>query len=139
MIAAAFDAAEHRDPGHLRTWVALVDGAKHQIDVVNAEARRRNIAPTIAVDRIHVVEYIWAAAHCFFPETDPAIEAFVAEKALAVLEFKATILAGAIRRKATILAGAIRRKATMCHLKPKEHERANECARYLKNKEPCFD
>ncbi len=125
MIAAAFDAAEHRDPGHLRTWVALVDGAKHQIDVVNAEARRRNIAPTIVVDRIHVVEYIWAAAHCFFPETDPAIEAFVAEKALAVLEGKAPILAGAI--------------PTMCHLEPKEHERANGCARDLKNKKPCFD
>ena len=127
MIAAAFDEAERRDPGHLRPWVALVDGAKHQIDVINAEARRRNIAVTIVVDWIHVVEYIWAAAR-FFPETDPAGEAFVAEKALAVLE-----------GKAGLVAGAIRRKATMCHLEPKARERADECARYLKNKKAYLD
>ncbi len=65
VIAAAFDEAERRDPGHLRPWVALGDGAKHQSDVINAEARRRNIAVTIVVDWIHVVEYIWAAARCF--------------------------------------------------------------------------
>jgi hypothetical protein len=128
VIAAAFDEAERRDPGRRRPWVALVDGAKHQIDVINAEARRRNIAVTIVVDWIHVVEYIWAAARCFFPETDPAGEAFVAEKALAVLE-----------GKAGIVAGAIRRKATMCHLEPKARERADECARYLKNKKPYLD
>ena len=34
MIAAAFDEAEARDPGHLRTWVVLVDGAEHQLDLV---------------------------------------------------------------------------------------------------------
>ncbi|GGY17320.1 hypothetical protein GCM10010358_81030 [Streptomyces minutiscleroticus] len=37
-IAAAFDQAEARDPGHLRTWVVLVDGARHQLDLIRAEA-----------------------------------------------------------------------------------------------------
>lgn len=108
--------------------MALVDGNCHQIERIKAEARRRGIDITIVVDWIHVVEYIWAAARCFFPETDPAGEAFVAEKALAVLEGKAGIVAGAIGRKATMLG-----------LDAKAREKADECARYLKNKKPYLD
>ena len=37
VIAAAFCEAERRDPEHRRPWVALVDGAKHQINVIKAE------------------------------------------------------------------------------------------------------
>lgn len=33
--------AERRDPEHVRHWVALVDGNKHQIDRVKAEATSR--------------------------------------------------------------------------------------------------
>ena len=43
MIAAAFDQAEARDPGHRRTWVVLVDGAEHQLDLIRAEAARRDV------------------------------------------------------------------------------------------------
>lgn len=128
VIKAAFEEAERRDPEHRRPWVALADGAKHQIDVIKAEARRRNIDITIVVDWIHVVEYIWAAARCFYAETDPEGEAFVAEKTLAVLE-----------GKAGIVAGAIRRKATMLRLDAKAREKADECARYLKNKKAYLD
>jgi hypothetical protein len=80
------------------------------------------------VDWIHVVEYLWSAARCFFAETDPEGEAFVAEKALAILE-----------GKAGVVAGSIRRKATMLHLDTKAREKADECARYLKNKKPYLD
>jgi hypothetical protein len=128
VIAAAFGEAERRDPEHRRPWVALVDGNCHQIDRIKAEARRRNIDITILVDWIHVVEYIWAAARCFYAEADPDGEAFVAEKALAVLEGKAGIVAGAIGRKATMLG-----------LDDKAREKADECARYLKNKKPYLD
>jgi len=128
VIAAAFLETERRDPDHRRPWVALVDGNCHQIDRIKAEARRRKIDITIVVDWIHVVEYIWAAARCFFEETDPEGEAFVAEKALAVLE-----------GKAGIVAGAIRRKATMLQLDPKAREKADEWARYLKNKLPYLE
>ena len=62
MIAAAFDEAEARDPGHLRTWVVLVDGAEHPLDLVRAEAARRGIEIHIVIDLIHVLEYIWKAA-----------------------------------------------------------------------------
>src|SRR5258707_14453539 len=42
MIAAAFDQAEARDPQHHRTWVVLVDGAGHQLDLICSEAQRRH-------------------------------------------------------------------------------------------------
>ena len=41
VISAVFDEAQRRDPEHRRTWIALVDGAKHQIDCINAEAKTR--------------------------------------------------------------------------------------------------
>jgi len=125
VITTAFDEAERRDPGHERPFVALVDGAKHQIDVINREARRRQMSVTIVVDVIHVLEYLWKAARCFFSETDSAGEAFVAEKARWVLEGKAGIVAGAIARKATMLG-----------LDAEARKNADECVRYLKNKAP---
>lgn len=128
VIAAAFDEAERRDAGHLRTWVCLVDGAKHQIDVIRAEARRRGVQVTIVCDFIHILEYLWGAAWCFFDEGDPAAEAWVAEKGLAVLSGKAGLTAGAITRKATALG-----------LDGPQRKKADECARYLKNKRPYLD
>src|ERR1035438_4451296 len=62
MIAAAFDEAEARDPGHVRTWVVLVDGAEHQLDLIRAEAARRVVTIHAIIDLIHVLEYIWKAA-----------------------------------------------------------------------------
>ena len=61
MIAAAFDEAEARDPGHLRTWVVLVDGAEHQLALIRAEAARRGVTIHVIIDIIHVLEYIWGA------------------------------------------------------------------------------
>jgi hypothetical protein len=54
VIAAAFDEAEARDPGHLRTWVVLVDGAEHQLDLIRAEAARRAVTIHVVIDIIHV-------------------------------------------------------------------------------------
>jgi hypothetical protein len=71
MIAAAFDEAEARDPLHLWTWVVLVDGAKHQLDLVRAEAARRAVTIHVVIDLIHVLEYIWKAAWSLHPAGDP--------------------------------------------------------------------
>ena len=43
MIGQLFDQAERRDPTHARSWVALVDGANHQIERITAEARAREV------------------------------------------------------------------------------------------------
>ena len=69
-IAALFDEAERRDPGHARTWIALVDGNRHQIDVITAEAAARDVEITILIDFIHVIEYLWKAALAFTPPGD---------------------------------------------------------------------
>jgi len=56
VIAAAFGQAEARDPAHLRTWVVLVDGDRHQIELIEAEAARRNAAIHLVIDLVHVLE-----------------------------------------------------------------------------------
>ena len=120
VIGKIFDEAERRDPTHERTWVALVDGARHQIDCIVAEAKGRQVEVTIVCDFVHVLEYLWKAAWSFFAEGDPAAEAFVAEKALAVLGGEASTVAASIRRKATRLG-----------LEPRARENADRCADYL--------
>ncbi len=128
VIADIFDEACRRDGEHQRTWVALVDGNNHQIDRIKTEARKRNVKVTILIDWIHVVEYLWGAAWCFFTEGDPAAEEWVHEKALQVLAGKAGIVAAAIRRKATKLA-----------LPDEKRAKADRAADYLLNKKPYLD
>jgi hypothetical protein len=128
VVAKVFEEAERRDPQHQRTWVALVDGNNHQLDRIKAEAKTREVKVTIIVDFVHVLEYLWASAWCFFREGDPAAEKWVAEKALAILDGKSGIVAAAIRRKATRLG-----------LDPDQRARADRCANYLHNKRPYLD
>jgi hypothetical protein len=89
-IAMLFDEAERRDPGHERTWIALADGANHQIDVITAEAAARDVEVTILIDFIHVIEYLWKAAWCFHPARDPAAEDWVTAQGLALLHGQVT-------------------------------------------------
>lgn len=120
VISSIFDEAQRRDPTHERTWVALVDGAKHQIDRIQTEANNREVQVTIVCDFIHVLEYLWSAAWSFFPEADPAAETWVSQKALAVLNGQAATVAAAIRRKATCLG-----------LDDRARGNADSCADYL--------
>lgn len=62
VITSIFDEAQRRDPTHQRTWIALVDGAQHQIDCIQAEARTRQVTVTVVCDFVHVLEYLWSAA-----------------------------------------------------------------------------
>jgi len=101
VVAQIFAEAQHRDPTHTRTPVALVDGNNHQINRITAQARARDVPVTIIIDFIHVLEYLWKAAWCFFAEADPATEAWIQHKARAVLTGRATRVAGEIRRQAT--------------------------------------
>jgi hypothetical protein len=84
-ISKLFDQAESRDPGHHRTWVALVDGDIHQISLFQAQAQARGITVTILADFIHVLEYLWKAGWCFHQPRDPAIEDWVRAQALDIL------------------------------------------------------
>jgi hypothetical protein len=128
VIAAIFDEAERRDPDHARTWVALVDGNNHQINRIRAEARHRKVTVTIVIDFVHVLEYLWKAAWCFFPTGDPAAETWVAGHATRILSGKAPTVAAAIRRKATYHG-----------LDPGKRGPADTCATYLLNKNKHLD
>jgi len=128
VVTRVFDEAERRDPGHRRCWVALVDGNNHQIDRIKAEAESRNLKVTVVVDLIHVMEYIWSAAWCFFDEGDRAAEDWVCDKTLAMLE----------GHTADVAAG-IRRRASTARLTKAKRKNADTCATYLNNKAPYLD
>jgi hypothetical protein len=128
VVAGVFDQAERRDPNHARTWVALVDGNNHQIDRIDKEAKARGADVSIVVDLIHVMEYLWSAAWCFFEEADPAAEEWVRDRAVAVLEGGAKEVAAGIRRRASI-----------GRLKAARRRNADACADYLTNKAAYLD
>jgi hypothetical protein len=99
-IRAVFDEAERRDPRHERTWVALVDGDSHQIEMIRAQAAARGTGLVIVIDFIHVLEYLWKAAWCFHPPRDPAIEAWVTAQGLGILHGRAAQVSETIRQLA---------------------------------------
>lgn len=128
VVGRVFDEADRRDPHRKRRWVALVDGNNHQIDRIQAEANQRNLRVAIVVDLIHVLEYLWGAAWCFFAEGDPAAEQWVQDRALAVLD-----------GNARDVAAGIRRRATTAGLPASKRKKADDCARYLINKAAYLD
>ena len=71
VIKRIFDEAERRDPKHRRTWVALVDGANHQIERISFEARKREVKVTIVVDVVHVLGYLWQRSRLPSPQRRP--------------------------------------------------------------------
>src|SRR5215469_3949234 len=123
VIASAFDQAEARDPQHKRTWVVLVDGAEHQLDLIRAEAARLAVTIHIVIDFIHVLEHLWKAAWSLHPAADPAAEDWVAVKALA-------ILAGDSARAAADITS----EADAAGLTAEQRRGADTCVHYLTSK-----
>ena len=123
VIAAAFDQAQARDPDHARCWVVLVDGARHQLDLINTEAARRNVRVHILLDLVHVLEYLWKAAWCFHPAGDPAAEDWVAGHALQILT-----------GHAHQTADTIDTQAQTAGLTQNQHNNADETINYLRGK-----
>jgi hypothetical protein len=98
-IGKVFDEADRRDPGHLRTWIALVDGDIYQLGLIQAQAAARGITLAVVIDFIHVLEYLWKVAWCFHPPRDPAMEDWVTAQALDILHGRT---AGVIARIARL-------------------------------------
>jgi hypothetical protein len=128
VIASAFDEAERRDPAHQREWVVLIDGNNTQIEAVTAEAAKRGVKVTIVIDFIHVTEYVWRAAWSFFDKGEPAAEEWVADQLRKILHGKSAQVAAGIRRRATGFGYSDAERAG-----------ADECARYLNNKQDYLD
>jgi len=120
VIAAGFDEALRRDPARSKTWLALVDGNRDQLRYVRRCARKYGVAVTIVMDFIHVLEYLWKAAHAIYGEGCPAAETWVRRHGLEVL-----------RGKAGYVAGGLRRSATLRKLTGRRRKRVLKAARYL--------
>jgi hypothetical protein len=130
VVAAVFEEAGRRDPGHDLTWIALADGNLHQIARIQAEAAARAVTVTIICDFIHVLEYLWKAAWCFYPEASPGAGPWVRARAAAILRGHALAVAASIRDTAAARAGQLtagKRKA------------ARATANYLDAKAPYLD
>jgi hypothetical protein len=101
VIREAFEEARQRDPQQKRTWVILIDGLPHQIRLINKVKRELKLEATIVMDFIHVLEYLWKAAWCFFDKGDPAVEEWVAQRSVKILQGQCSQVAKGIRQSAT--------------------------------------
>lgn len=120
VIASAFNEAIGRDPQQEQDWVVLVDGEAHQLNTIKAIAKKQSLRLTIVLDFIHVLEYLWKAAYCFVPSGSETAQTWVQERALRILQ-----------GKASDVAAGIRRSATRQNLSLKARENADKCADYL--------
>jgi hypothetical protein len=122
VIEEAFKEALQRDPMQLRDWVILVDGLTHQLTLITRVMKRLKVDATIVMDFVHVIEYLWKAAWCFFDKGDDAVECWVAQRAVKILNGYGNQVAKGIRISAT-------------KQKILKRENVDKCANYLlKNK-----
>jgi len=85
VIEEAFCEARARDPKHQRQWLVLVDGNKDQLAII--ETMRKKVgAVRIIVDLIHVLEYLWRAAHALCEDNPKDAEAWVQQRLLWILQ-----------------------------------------------------
>ncbi|MFJ8827716.1 ISKra4 family transposase [Streptomyces sp. NPDC102467] len=120
VVTDAFAQATSRDPQHLRDWIVLVDGARHQLDLIHEEAARRGIQIHVLLDFMHVAEYTWTAAHAFHPVGSREAETWAADKLTA-------ILAGQAGRAAQDMTA----QAAAEQLSRTRRDAVTTCARYL--------
>jgi hypothetical protein len=106
----------------------LVDGNKHQIDTIKAQAKKREAQVTILLDFVHVVEYLWKAVWCFYAQGDSAAEVWVRDHAK-------QLLGG----DGALVARAIRCQADNAQLSPSKRKGADACIKYLTNKRDYLD
>lgn len=123
VIEEAFEEGLRRDPERRRRWVVLVDGNKDQLRLVKQAAEKAGVEITLILDLIHVLEYLWKAAHCFHQAASPALEQWVNQRLLALLQ----------GRTAGAFAKDLRRWAARCQLDKKKRKVVSDCIRYLVN------
>jgi hypothetical protein len=117
VIGEAIEEALRRDPQKKRPWVVLIDGQGQQLRTTLACLNEYEVAgTTLILDFIHVLEYLWKAAYCFHQEGSEDAETWVRERALNVLNGKASNVAAGIRRSATLrgLSDSARKPADTC-------------------------
>jgi hypothetical protein len=121
VIEELFDDALHRDPEREKSWVAVVDGNKQQLDLLQRQARDHQLDVTIVLDIIHVIEYLWKAGAALNPPASPQLEVWVQQRLLQILRGRSSTVAAGMRRSAT------RRGLSQTARKP-----VDTCANYLR-------
>ena len=124
VVEQGFAEAVRRDPDQRMIWVVLTDGHPDLLRQVYACAKRYKVDIIVIQDFVHVLEYLWKAAYALHPETAEEREAWVMDRAKAVLEGRARDVAVGLRRAAT-------RK----QLSQGEREPVDKAADYLANNE----
>jgi len=119
VITAAFEEANKRDPQRKKTWVVLVDGALHQLDLISKIGRAYSF--TIVVDLLHVLGYLGEAAKV------------LATGKAAQQHWIWVRLQSLLRGNASHIAAGMRRSATRRSLSKKKRAPVDACARYLLN------
>ena len=122
VVAEAMLEAERHDPERVKRWVVLVDGAETQLALVEAGAAAYGVDVTVILDIIHVVEYVWKAAHVFHRRGEPR-----RWRALG-LDARAGAFSRASPGK---VAAAMRRAATVAGLSKDTRKPVDTCADYL--------
>jgi len=122
VIEQGFLEALRRDPQQHLSWVVLTDGQEDLLRQVYAAAKRYKVEVTVVQDFVHVLEYLWKAAHALHPEDPEQREGWVRERAGAVLQGRAQDVAIGLRRAAT------RQRLSQCERKP-----VDKAADYLEN------
>jgi hypothetical protein len=125
MVEEAFLEAIRRDPDQQMKWVVLIDGNEDLIRQVDVMARRYKVDVEVVQDFVHVLEYLWKAAHTLHPDHPGERERWVGERAKAVLEGQA--------REVAI---GLRRAATRAQLRRKKREPVDKAADYIEKNQP---
>jgi hypothetical protein len=125
MVEEAFLEAIRRDPEQQMKWVVLIDGNEDLIRQVDVMASRYKVDVEVVQDFVHVLEYLWKAAHALHPDQPAERERWVGERAKAVLEGQA--------REVAI---GLRRAATRAQLRPKKREPVDKAADYIEKNQP---
>lgn len=81
-----FAEALRRDPERRRPWVMLVDGHEGQLEHIHAGIEHYRVEVMLILDFIHVLEYLWKAAWCFFTPGSEEAEQWVGDRALQILK-----------------------------------------------------
>jgi hypothetical protein len=123
VINEAFRDALARDPERQRRWVVLVDGNKDQLARVKAAAKKHGVTVIIVVDLIHVLEYLWKAAHVFHGDGTKEAEAWVQQRLMWLLQ----------GRPAGKIASALRVTARAAELDDKQLAIVHDTADYLRD------
>jgi hypothetical protein len=125
VVDQMFEEALRRDPEEIATWISLVDGAGHQIEVLEDMARAHKSRLVIICDIIHALGYLWDAAKVIEANAPDRQRTWVTQRLRSLLEGEVSQVAAGIRRAKTMLR---KRKLTK-----EQRKTLDESADYLLN------